>query len=243
MLPWKLGAVSYLNARPLLAGFGEDLCLLPPSRLAGSLRAGEIDVALVPVVECLREPGYTMLDGWGIACRGDVSSVAVFSDVPWEQVGRVALDPESMTSNHLLQVLERRFWKRGWELVGPEEPAEARLLIGDRALKRRRAWPEERILDLGGAWLQATGLPFVFAVWGVRPGVPVPAGAADAFRVLCGQGVARRGDFGADEFERRYLTESIHYKLGQQEHEAVRRFAAELRGLELIPEHSFPAWA
>ncbi|HMP60128.1 MAG TPA: hypothetical protein PKD86_12325, partial [Gemmatales bacterium] len=94
---WRIGAVEYLNSKPLIHELER---LLPtamlvldlPSRLADELAAGRLDVALIPVVEFLRGPGYRMLPGIAIASRGAVLSVNVFSRVPWPEIRTLALD-------------------------------------------------------------------------------------------------------------------------------------------------------
>src|SRR6516225_1521524 len=114
--PIRVGAVSYLNAKPLYHRFSEFapyacLSMDVPSRLAEQLAAGELDVALIPSVEYLRNAsaGYEILPGFAIAARGAVRSVKLFSRVPWVRVGRLALDAGSRTSQVLARVwLEAR---------------------------------------------------------------------------------------------------------------------------------------
>ncbi len=183
--PIRVGAVSYLNARPLYHGLGEfapqvRLTMDVPSRLAEQLAAGELDVALIPSVEYLRDVsrGYEILPGFAIAARGAVRSVKLFSRVPWAQVGQLALDAGSRTS----QVLAR-IWLDLCHGVRPElieelplgvspleSTADAVLVIGDRAMRV----PQEsfrEVVDLGEAWFALTGSPFVFAMWVTRTGV------------------------------------------------------------------------
>src|SRR5436190_14800168 len=108
----RVGAVSYLNAKPLYYRLGElapraDLIMDLPSRLADRLAAGELDVALIPVVEYLRNGEYGLVPGIAIASRGPVLSVTLFSRKPWNEVTSIALDEGSRTSAALVQVLSR----------------------------------------------------------------------------------------------------------------------------------------
>ncbi len=182
--PIRIGAVSYLNAKPLYYGLCEyapnvRLSMDVPSRLAEQLAAGELDVALIPSVEYLRgaSRGYEIIPGFAIAAHGPVHSVKLFSRVPWGRIERLALDAGSRTS----QVLAR-IWLDARHQVRParvedlplgvsvlESTADAVLVIGDRAMQSARE-PFYDVVDLGEAWHTLTGLPFVFALWVVRRG-------------------------------------------------------------------------
>jgi len=180
--PIRIGAVSYLNAKPLYYGLCEyapnvTLSMDVPSRLAEQLAAGELDVALIPSVEYLRgaELGYEIIPGFAIAAHGPVHSVKLFSRVPWRRIDRLALDAGSRTS----QVLAR-IWLDAKHQVRParveelplgvsvlESTADAVLAIGDRAMRvHREAFYD--VVDLGEAWHTLTGLPIVFALWVAR---------------------------------------------------------------------------
>src|SRR5206468_12680664 len=112
----RVGAVSYLNAKPLYHRLeewadGAELSMDLPSRLAERLASGELDLAMVPSVEYLRgaSTGYEILPGFAIAARGAVRSVKLFSRVPFEEIDRLALDEGSRTSQALARVwLEAR---------------------------------------------------------------------------------------------------------------------------------------
>ncbi len=183
--PIRVGAVNYLNAKPLyykLCEFAPDvrLTMEVPSRLAEQLADGELDVALIPSVEYLRGAGrgYEIIPGFAIAARGPVRSVKLFSRVPWNRVERLALDAGSRTS----QVLAR-IWLDEKHGVRPprieelplgvsalESTADAVLVIGDRAMRVPHE-PFLDVVDLAEAWHQLTSLPFVFAFWVARAGV------------------------------------------------------------------------
>src|SRR5439155_25479107 len=153
-----------------------ELILDVPSRLADRLAVGELDVALIPIIEYFRGGSYTVVPNISIASRGPVLSVTLFSRVPWASIRRVALDVGSRTSAALTQILLRKRYGVEAELLPlpPERDAEtvdadAVLLIGDRAM--RACLPGfEFAFDLGQEWHDWTGLPFVYAFWAVRPG-------------------------------------------------------------------------
>src|SRR4051812_47627403 len=183
--PIRVGAVSYLNAKPLyhrLTEFAPGISLEMdlPSRLADRLGRGELDVAVIPSVEYLRggSRGYKILPGFAIAARGPVRSVKLFSRVPFARIDRLALDAGSRTSQVLARVwLDARHGVRPRRIEvlpmgvpAQESTADAVLVIGDRAMKV----PEEDFastVDLAEAWTGMTGLPFVFALWVARRGV------------------------------------------------------------------------
>src|SRR2546422_6013456 len=108
--PIRIGAVEYLNTKPLICDLEllapeAELVLEVPSRLADNLAAGRLDVALIPVIEYFRAGCYTIVPGIAIASRGPVLSVTLFSRKPWPEIRTVALDEGSRTSAALCQVL------------------------------------------------------------------------------------------------------------------------------------------
>src|SRR5262245_45912183 len=109
----RIGAVNYLNTKPLIEDLETlapeaELILEVPSRLADLLAEGQLDVALIPVIEYFRAGNYTIVPNISIASRGPVLSVTLFSRVPWKDIRRVALDEGSRTSAALCQVLLRK---------------------------------------------------------------------------------------------------------------------------------------
>src|SRR5712692_1677255 len=108
--PVRVGAVNYLNTKPLIDDFEElapeaELVLEVPSRLADLLAEGRLDVALIPAIEYFRSGNYTVLPNIAIASRGPVLSVTLFSRVPWSGIRWLAVDAGSRTSSALAQVL------------------------------------------------------------------------------------------------------------------------------------------
>jgi chorismate dehydratase len=199
----RIGAVNYLNSKPLVCGLegaAPDVRVTYdlPSRLADSLAAGRLDVALVPSVEFFRAGGHRIVSDACVACRGPVLSVKLHFRVPPREVRSVALDEGSRTSAALTQILlaERCGVRPRWERLAigsglDATAADAVLLIGDRAIAKaegggRRAEgqmigrpqspapsPFCEVWDLGQEWTEWTGLPFVFAMWIAREGVDV----------------------------------------------------------------------
>ena len=173
----RVAAVSYLNTKPLIYGFEQgmmhdevELITDFPSNIAGMLIEKEVDVALVPVatIPQLEEPH--IITDYCIGTLGEVASVCLFSDVPLNEIKIILLDYQSRTSVGLLKVLLKDYWKINVELIssdiGYEEDIKettAGLVIGDRAFIQRKK--SKYIYDLGSAWKEMTGLPFVFAAW------------------------------------------------------------------------------
>jgi chorismate dehydratase len=256
----RIGAVSYLNTKPLIhgleQGLGADRIELSddvPAVLAERMVRGEIDVALLPVIELARMPDLEIVPGLGITTFGPSRSVLLISRVPIPSIKRVALDGESRTSNVLAQVLFAEVWGGSPEFeMGPlvlEEALkeyDAVIRIGDKALFET---PPEglEIHDLGEVWTRASGLPFVFAAWAARKGIV----DREIYRIL--HESRRRGvkaiDRIAEEFRwngyhdpalvRGYLMEHIQYRLGAAEVQAMKRFLAAAERLNLadrVPE-------
>jgi chorismate dehydratase len=173
----RVGAVSYLNTKPLLFGIQRspvldeiELVIDYPSRIADMLVKDEIDMGLVPVAVIPQLRDYHINGDYCIGSNGPVASVCLFSEVPLEEVSTVLLDYQSRTSVQLARVLLREYWKRDPLLLdaGPDFREQIRgttagVVIGDRALQQRKISPF--VYDLGEGWRDLTGLPFVFAAW------------------------------------------------------------------------------
>ena len=173
----RVGAVSYLNTKPLIYGFEQgmmkeeiDLVIDYPANIAAWLIDGRIDAGLVPVAALPFLKEHHVVSEYCIACDGEVASVCLFSEVPLEQIETVLLDYQSRTSVGLLKILLKEHWKISPKLVDGSGDYEndingttAGLVIGDRALAQRLR--SKYIYDLGLAWKEMTGLPFVFAAW------------------------------------------------------------------------------
>lgn len=202
----RIGAVEYLNARPLVYGLERhprfDVRFDLPARCAELLHAGETDLGLIPSVEFLRgrdgPATYRIVPDLAISSRGTVASVAIFTTREMRDVRSIALDTSSRTSIALTRVMCARvfgispvFESQGPDLAAMLSGADAALIIGDKALfldggrlrigegTAARTVMVEKI-DLGELWLRTTGLPFVYAFWAGRPG----AVGADEVRAL-----------------------------------------------------------
>lgn len=180
----RVAAVSYLNTKPLLYGIERsdvmkdiEIVVDYPSQLAKSLQEGIIDMALLPVAAIPGIPGANIVSDYGIAADGNVVSVAIFSQVPMEEIETVYLDYQSRTSVRLAQLLLEQHWKK--EVV--YKPAtehyidyingvNAGVIIGDRALKQLHNF--NYLYDLSAAWKDYTGLDFVFAAWVANKELP-----------------------------------------------------------------------
>ena len=237
LAPFRVGSVDSLNAVPLTRGLEAEVKYAWPSQLAEMLRRDELDAALVSIVEVLFTDRYDVLDGIAIASLGEVRSVLLAHRVPLEQVREVHCDPASLTSIELLKVLlAERGLKAEFKSLPSYEAApslDAVLLIGDRALDFSFAGHPHETLDLGAAWSELTGLPFVYAVWALRriPNAPLRRTLREA------------RDFGLDtldhiinsrteytrEFRRDYLGWHIHYHLGTDEKRGIAKFIEMLR--------------
>lgn len=188
----RVGAVSYLNTKPLIAHLretlpGVDLRLEVPSKLATDLAAGKLDIGLVPSIEYFRAGDYTIVPGASIASVGPVMSVKLCSRKPFGSIERVAEDEGSRTSRALLRILlkhlfnvEHRSTPLPLDATLADVDADAVLVIGDRAM-RVRDGEYPYVLDLGYEWSRWTGLPFVWAFWSVRPGLDLEADEIMAF--------------------------------------------------------------
>jgi chorismate dehydratase len=197
---WRIGAVSYLNTRPLLLGLAHegfknriDLVKSYPAKIAQELLAGQIDIGLVPVAIIPQLTHPHIISNYVIGTNGAVASVALFSQVPIDEIKSIYLDYQSRTSVQLLKILLAQFWKKEVEFLAATEGyidqisgTTAGLIIGDRALDNLYKFPY--MYDLGLAWKQHTGLPFVFAAWVANQ--PIPAEFMAAFDAANGYGLA-----------------------------------------------------
>lgn len=268
--PPRIGAVSYLNMLPLVAGLAElgaTVHLDTPARLARALASAQLDLAMAPVAAVFQHPDWRILGSMAIGARGPVHSVLLMGSNPPTAWRRLRPDSHSRSSNALAQVLLRRAMGLGIELAEPlpesgwtppprATPGEAFLLIGSRALRWRDHWPDAAeaaeqpeppgcIMDLGQAWTNWTGLPFVFAVWVARPGFE-PADWAERLDALARRNLARIDELVAawpglaDERltpaqAADYLRHAVRYELDDAARRGLRRFYDEGRALDLFP--------
>jgi len=251
----RLGAVGYLNARPLTWALDRDpdrwrIRYDVPSVCASLLHAGEVDLGLIPSVEYLQAPDYRFVPGVGIGSRGPVRSVALFTRVPLRAIRRIALDTSSRTSVALIKVLSRHrfridpdFVPHGPDLATMMSHADAALLIGDPALDAdERALGLEKI-DLGDEWTAMTGLPFIYAAWTGRPGAVTDADVralqeAQDEGARATQAIAEeygRGDAATTARAAAYLRDNVKYGLGPEDAAGLQLFLDYAAELGLAP--------
>jgi chorismate dehydratase len=243
MRPVRLGAVDYLNARPLVYGLELhshqfSLRFDVPSKCAALLHEGSIDVGMIPSIEYLRgHDAYRIVPGVAIVSEGPVASVAMFTSKPIERIRSIAADTSSRTSNGLLQLLCYEVFGVDAEFVpmAPDPGAmlrrcDAALMIGDPALFFDHDGSRLTKVDLGEEWTRLTGLPFVWAFWAGRQSALPPAHVAELIQArdrgvqaadtiaaeYCGAARAARGQA--------YLRENIRYTLDDREQAGLRRF-------------------
>lgn len=254
MKPARLGAVSYLNTRPLVHGLDRRPDLFSvrfdvPAVCARLVHDGEVDLGLIPAIEYL-SGDYRVVPDLAIGSDGPVQSVAIFTRRPIERVRTLALDTSSRTSAALTRILCVKLWAID-PVFTPAAPAvdemlahnDAALVIGDPALMVDADRLDALKIDLGEAWLALAGLPFVYAMWTGRPG------AVDAEQVAALQEARDRGladveriAADADRAHPRlagrtlaYLRDTLRYGLGEREMAGVSRFHALAVELGLAP--------
>jgi len=250
--PVRLGAVGYLNVRPLVYGLDRhpdrvSLRFDTPAVCAALLADHAIDLGTVPSIAYLDRPGDSVVPGVCIGSDGPVASVALFTRRPIREVRTVALDTSSRTSVMLTRILCRRRFTIDPTWL-PHEPdlaamlamADAALLIGDPALFVDPSAFGARRIDLGAEWTTMTGLPFVWAFWAGRPG------AADAGVVSLLQEAAESGMAHADALAdaycadapdrrplaRRYLRENLMFRLTPRAIDGLETYYREAAAFE-----------
>lgn len=235
----KVGAVSYLNTVPLLYGIEHspifddvELSVNYPSVLAQELKEGSIDVALLPVAAMSSIPDCRFISDYGIAADGNVASVAIFSQVPMEDIETLYLDYQSRTSVQLAKLMLKHHWKKDVELKQADEDyieqiedTTAGVIIGDRALEQLNNF--EYVYDLSEAWKEHTGLPFVFAAWVANKELPKDFVAS--FNDANNAGLEKIDLIAANTActyydLKKYYTESIHYLLDEDKKKGLNKF-------------------
>lgn len=252
--PIRVGAVSYLNTKPLVYGLaqrlrGAEVVFDLPSRLADRLATGELDVALIPSIEFFQDPAYTILSDACIGCRGPVLSVKLLFRTAPSQVRTLALDEGSRTSAALARILlhercgitpDRAPFPLGTSLQATT--ADAVLMIGDRAIHPPEGEFVE-IWDLGDQWCRWAERPFVFAMWVARAGEE-RAGLEAALCEARDDGVAHLPQIAAIEgaavglsAEQAYcyFRENLYFHLGPREQQGLELFYQLAAQLGLAP--------
>lgn len=252
----RIGCVKYLNARPLIHGWPGPVTFDHPVALCAQLANGDLDVALVSSFEFLRNPIYRIVDDVSISSAGPVHSVVVAYHGDISEVEEIGLDPASATSVNLLRCLLADLNLNPRLLVHCEMPnseTRARLLIGDQAIRfRKKHGAQFRFWDLGEQWNNLVRLPFVYALWLIRPEVRDCKLLAKRLRKLRDENladlekviesvVAGGGDPGHGgpvdpEFCRRYYKDCLRFSFGENEKAGLREFHKRCSELRLLPQ-------
>ena len=243
---WRIGAVSYLNTRPLLLGMEQgpfcdsiDLVKSYPAQIAQNLLDDTIDIGLVPVAIMPLLANPQIVSKYVIGSEGAVASVALFSQVPMDQIEKLYLDYQSRTSVALAKVLLSKYWNKEVEFLTATEGyineisgTTAGIIIGDRALTSLKRF--EHIYDLGLAWKAYTGLPFVFAAWVSNK--PIPSAFMKAFDAANEYGLQHLDEVIAliPATEQvynlhKYYTENISYEFTPEKRRGLEKFLEALK--------------
>lgn len=249
----RLGVVPYMNAKPLIYGLHEhtnsiELLFEVPSLLPTMLNHDQIDVAIIPSIEYFRGGTYAIIPDISISSYEAVESVKIYSKVPIQHIRTAALDKSSLTSCALTRIiLKEKYhlspqftqWNNQYDIS--QTDTDAVLIIGDNAMK----FSDNGYitLDLGQAWFEYTGLPFVYAVWVVKknrriPGINTLLKDAKEAGMRSVQALAVTESHRLQLTKERclhYLTNSIHYNLGTEEIKGLQTFYQYAVALGLAP--------
>jgi chorismate dehydratase len=246
----RLGRIGYVNMAPVFYRLDAEVeeIVGVPTELNRCLLAGECDVAPISSIEYARNAErLRILPRLCVSSQGAVESIQLVSRLPLEHVRTVAVTPESATSVVLTKVLLPEA-----EHVPLGEEAEAKLLIGDAALKSAFEDPTPHY-DLGRLWLERTGLPMVFAVWAAPE--PTPPGLPELEEALVASVRRARAEperlaYESSErygyppgFLARYF-EKLRYSFGPRERAGLLTFlelARDVGELDEVPELRFVA--
>ena len=241
----RVCAVNFLNTSPLVWGMLHgpqkglfDLDFRVPSGCADQMAGAAADIGIVPCFELTRQD-LDIVPGAGIACHGPVRSILLVSKRPASEIRTLAVDTSSRTSVQLARVILERRYGADYTAI-PHAPdlhamlrvADAALIIGDPALRLDPERLPYEVHDLGGEWVEMTGLPMVFAVWAARKDAVTPE-VIEAFHASCRYGIEHMDEIVAvesarldltPELVRDYLTHHIVHELGPREYEGMGLF-------------------
>ena len=238
----KVSAVSYLNTTPFLYGIANsevknliDISLDIPSDCAEKLLAGDVDLGLVPIAVLPLLKEYHIVTDYCIGAQGNVDSVALYSDVPLNEISSIYLDYQSRTSVNLVKVLAKEHWSISPDWLEASEGYETKIkgsiagvIIGDRTFKLKKKYGYK--YDLSGEWLKYSGLPFVFACW--VSNAKLPESFITQFNNSLKIGInnidavidKHEGEGISKEALRSYLKRSISFNLDEEKRVAINRF-------------------
>lgn len=256
---YRVGCVSYLNAKPLIAGLDDEpgITVKPdvPARLLKDLESGEVDIALCPAFDFFAsQQPLELVPVGAIGCEGPTLTVRLYSQVPIDQITTLHADTDSHTSVALAQVLLAKLFNVRPKMVDYDarertaegridESPQAMLLIGDKVVTGSPLavqYPYQ--MDLGEGWHELTGLPFVFATWMTRVGSDLgdlPERLHDRLetnlpqRLLIAERYAEQHGWPNDLAEH-YLIDVLRYQVGKPELDAIAQFGRLLHELGLV---------
>jgi chorismate dehydratase len=235
----KVGAVSYLNTKPLMYAFkhglkinGMEIIEEYPAKVAGMLINNEIDVGLVPVAIIPKLPEHYIIGDYCIGAERAVGSVCLFSEVPLNRIKKVILDYQSKTSVALARILIEKYWKLNVQFQEAKENfredikgTTAAVVIGDRAFEQRKISSFK--YDLAQTWIDFTGLPFVFAAWIANK--KIPEDFIRQFNEANKQGLENLEAVVAESVSpfydlKTYFTQNISYLLTENKRKGLEKF-------------------
>lgn len=249
--------MPFVNAKPLVVPFEREgspveVVYAWPSKLPALLEAGEVQAILCSSFDALTVPNRTAAAGVCIGSRGPADSVRLFSKVPFETIGSLALDASSMTSNALAQIILKETFRYSprVEVCNPDlesmlESHDAAVLIGDKGMQSKS--DGLNVLDLGQAWLDLTGLPFVWALWIGKDGLDeILVGylndALEAFWQNPSPVIVSSSEAAGwpRDVCHLYLTATMNYRLAEHDLEGLRKFGELILRHGLASTSSFP---
>lgn len=254
----RIGAVQYLNARPLVYGLEDRSDLFSvrfdvPAKCASQLHEHSVDLGLIPTIEFLRRPDYRLVPDIAVVSKGQVASVALFTTRPIQAIRSIAIDSSSRTAVALLRVLcaewfeiEPKFQTMEPDLDAMLKRCDAALLIGDRALfTEHQTVIDLDKVDLGEEWTAMTNLPFVWAFWSGRANavqsehIRALRNARDAGVQAVDEIARKHGLVGEEQTEiaRNYLRENVKFDLTEEGRAGLRRFFSAALDIGLV-QHS-----
>ncbi len=247
----RIGCVKYLNARPLIRGWPGHVEFDHPSSLCQLLARGEVDLALVSSFEFLRNPIYRIVDDVSISSAGPVYSVIVAHQGEISEVEEIELDPAAETSVNLLRCLLAELTlpaRLVSTATSPISKRRARLLIGDQAIRFRQKQAQDvHFWDLGEQWAsrrRGIDLPFVYALWLIRPEVVDAGTIAKDLRALRDENLAKIDNLIVEEKEfdhefcARYYGKHLRFSFGGKEKEGLREFQRLCQKHGLLPKEA-----
>ena len=241
--------MSYLNTKPLIYGFEKGMMkneveLLTdfPASIADMLISNEVDIALVPVATIPFLTEYHIISDYCIGATGEVASVCLFSDVPIKEIKTIFLDYQSRSSVGLLKILLKDYWKLNVNLISADADYEQKILgttaglvIGDRAFIQRNK--SKYIYDLGTAWKEMTGLPFLFAAWIANK--KLPQTFVEKFNQTTGEGLKHLQEIiTVNPYThyalKKYYEENISFNLDDDKRRGLEEYLKRLRDLVIF---------